>query len=594
MDVDPGGNVTVAWTGDGNSQDVGVWVARYQPSSGWSAPVRLSTEDIPSSPAVAAALDGGAIVTWIVSGTIKWSMFSAQSEWSAAKQLSFVPTAYDLKMRSGTSGHPFLVVHGPGTAAVQSALWAIRWTGQDWGTPFRVDDQVEADIRFWDVIVGPLGQAAVTFVRLDGASLPPYGATVTVWSNYFEPGGDWQGPFRLGSTTSVEPGGYRVQAPPIAMSALGDGGVTIAWTEYREADHQVWTNQRRIDLGWQLTPVQVPTAGYSAYVNKIVQDAHGMEHVFWDDGTGALSKSARVSDNPWSPSLKVGGATAPILGAVAFASGKVLLVDAETNVLQWSAGSSSWKAETLLEGLGLTQPAMLATLGDVDAVVVGRRGTSDGDEVAVSRFFDPDHAVALAIDQPNAGWLRTSTVEVAGQTDGAWLRMNDNVVIIEPNGRFHHTLVLADGTHDLFFEARGRLGQTTTYTRQIRIDTLAPPVEASASSGSQTEESSIAITGKTDAGAALTVNGRAQPVHPDGTFVLEWPLHLGSNQISLVVTDEAGNTGSTRLDVAREFSIDTVAGDSVESPWTWFIFFGFGSVATVTVFWLRAERRRKV
>ena len=63
----------------------------------------------------------------------------------------------------------------------------------------------------------------------------------------------------------------------------------------------------------------------------------------------------------------------------------------------------------------------------------------------------------------------------------------------------------------------------------------------------------IYLEGKTDPGANVTVNGNPIKVLANGSFVTYVDLKLGKNNISIAVTDEAGNNVTGYLDVKRYF-----------------------------------------
>jgi len=63
----------------------------------------------------------------------------------------------------------------------------------------------------------------------------------------------------------------------------------------------------------------------------------------------------------------------------------------------------------------------------------------------------------------------------------------------------------------------------------------------------------IYIEGKTDPGANVTVNGNPIKVLANGSFVTYVDLKLGKNNISIAVTDEAGNNLTGYLNVKRYF-----------------------------------------
>lgn len=83
------------------------------------------------------------------------------------------------------------------------------------------------------------------------------------------------------------------------------------------------------------------------------------------------------------------------------------------------------------------------------------------------------------------------------------------------------------------------------------IDTK-PTLDITSPSDGQTfgkDQSTAPVTGKTSAGAKITVNGFWAIVDSEGNFSYNLSLNSGENQIKVVATDEAGNTTEKEVKV---------------------------------------------
>ena len=94
------------------------------------------------------------------------------------------------------------------------------------------------------------------------------------------------------------------------------------------------------------------------------------------------------------------------------------------------------------------------------------------------------------------------------------------------------------------------------------LDTKAPPVTISSPANNSTQTgSSVHVTGKTDAGATVTIRNTQAPggslssqvVGSDGKFDLTVALVAGSNAIQITSTDQAGNSTTAPLTLQRDF-----------------------------------------
>ena len=63
------------------------------------------------------------------------------------------------------------------------------------------------------------------------------------------------------------------------------------------------------------------------------------------------------------------------------------------------------------------------------------------------------------------------------------------------------------------------------------------------------DQNTTNVTGKTDAGDTVTVNGFIAIINDDGTYSYSLPLKNGDNKISVVSTDQAGNNDGKSITI---------------------------------------------
>jgi hypothetical protein len=113
---------------------------------------------------------------------------------------------------------------------------------------------------------------------------------------------------------------------------------------------------------------------------------------------------------------------------------------------------------------------------------------------------------------------------------------------------------IPDGNVTLTYYARDSQGnQEAPRQLTFKVDATAPVVTIlTPQGGSVTGTAIAAITGRTEAGATVTINGSAIAVQPSGDFGGSVTLTEGANSIQVVATDIAGNVGQTTVAVTLD------------------------------------------
>ncbi|MBP6669029.1 MAG: hypothetical protein KA180_06240 [Gemmatimonadales bacterium] len=165
-------------------------------------------------------------------------------------------------------------------------------------------------------------------------------------------------------------------------------------------------------------------------------------------------------------------------------------------------------------------------------------------------------APSLALTSPTVDlYTQSGTVTVSGTaSDANPFRVNTNgtpwTVV---SGAFSGSLNLVYGANVLVTTATDTAGNTTIDTRTVTRDTVQPALAVTApTNGSSTTADSVTVSGTaSDANPfTLTVNGIATTVSA-GAFSRKVALVVGSNTITTVATDGAGNVRSDVRSVTR-------------------------------------------
>jgi parallel beta-helix repeat protein len=160
----------------------------------------------------------------------------------------------------------------------------------------------------------------------------------------------------------------------------------------------------------------------------------------------------------------------------------------------------------------------------------------------------------LVIDSPGNGLLTNhADLEITGMTDGPSVTVG-NVTASAVDGRFRAALRLTEGLNRIEVSARDAVGNVNSTLLSVTLDTAAPylqlltPVE-----GSMTNNAALTVSGVTEPGVALTVNGIAAQ-NNNGLISHAVKLSSGPNVILVKAVDPAGNVAQ----VNRTVTLDQV------------------------------------
>src|SRR5207244_1270380 len=163
-----------------------------------------------------------------------------------------------------------------------------------------------------------------------------------------------------------------------------------------------------------------------------------------------------------------------------------------------------------------------------------------------SRYFASDVAPSpldLLISSPETLLTDIPNVTVSGTTQpGATVQVDGTQVSVDSAGRFSYAIILPDGLHTFFVVAYDASGRVSTKTITVVVDTRAPALTlVSPGADVTTFDGTIEVSGTTEPGTTLVVNGFSAAVALDGSFSVRIGLTEGRNTIGVTATDAAGN-----------------------------------------------------
>jgi len=115
--------------------------------------------------------------------------------------------------------------------------------------------------------------------------------------------------------------------------------------------------------------------------------------------------------------------------------------------------------------------------------------------------------------------------------------------LVPPDGSFSLAVPLTEGVNMIFVNATDRVGNFATEITSVVRDTVRPSlVVVSPTNLSVSPTSVVRVSGLSEFGAYLTVNGFSVAVAPNGTWSVDLALPEGPQAIVVVAADAVGNT----------------------------------------------------
>src|SRR5207247_5789405 len=158
---------------------------------------------------------------------------------------------------------------------------------------------------------------------------------------------------------------------------------------------------------------------------------------------------------------------------------------------------------------------------------------------------------SLSLGSPLDGSITNNPgIFVAGLTDpGTTVTVDGTPVTVSPSGGFSTTVYIV-GVHVFDVVATDPAGNVARATAIVEFDNTAPAVAiTSPATGRIVAVPTVTITGQTEPGAHVVVNGYSVAVDTTGVFSVRLALQSGANAITAMATDDAGNSATDSITV---------------------------------------------
>jgi len=226
---------------------------------------------------------------------------------------------------------------------------------------------------------------------------------------------------------------------------------------------------------------------------------------------------------------------------------------------------------------------------EVNFITVDAVDAAGNHNLTVRRVVLDTRPPVLELGYPPEGMITPlSVITLAGVSEGGADLSSGGVTIPvpgpdgEPAG-FNLTAHLTEGLNTLMLTARDAAGNLNSTVRHVVLDTLSPAIVISSPApGLLTTRSSIYVTGETEPGVRLSVNGREVPVGLQGSFSIELSISTGANRILARAVDAAGNINEARTMVNRTAApAEDIVAPAAGPDWPFLAFIMIAAVAVV-------------
>jgi hypothetical protein len=316
------------------------------------------------------------------------------------------------------------------------------------------------------------------------------------------------------------------------------------------------------------------------------------------DETGNVSVRIRVDSGDW---LSAGGAGNWSLPLNLNDGTHIIEAEAQDNASNTATASVTITIDTIPPAIKIMEPAqdMLVNTTSIEITGLTEPGAAlwvDGEVVPVSlgafrmnkqlregpnrilllardgagntataelRITRDTFPPALIVSSPFDGFVTNRTViTVSGTSENGAEIYCEGTLMTGARPFFSFNTSFHDGSYNISVTAQDVAGNRNKVSIRLTVDTLPPFIDLELVNGTVTRADTIILAGRTEPGAGLSINGLSVAVGINGNFRTNISLHLGTNKISVLAQDAAGNIATLQRTVVKDAGDGTGPDDS--------------------------------
>jgi hypothetical protein len=498
------------------------------PVSGWEDPVMLeflnSDNFEPDPPQVSADPFGNAFVVWGQWDGDRYCVFADRyvygRGWAGAELIDSTFTDDCLHPDVAVDGHGNAIAVWGQTTSFVSSVWANRYVvGEGWGTPEVIETQME-EAGTPEVVVEPSGNATVVWKQY----LSGHGH---LWSNRYVVGLGW------GVEEEVEP--YVESAFSFDIALDGAGCVVAVWSQDDVTYRNVSANRYVPGEGWGEAEMIGGNLPGEPAEPKVAVDSSGNATAVWYQFDGAywsICYNRYEVGEGWGAAGLIEHDDSGDASAVRVAddgSGTALAV-----WQQGDAGVPSIWSSFYVPGEGWGTPGTVEDSSEFAYIPTAVMYGPDNRTVLWHHWDGERLAVCSSSYVAGEGWGEMETASADRGTNSGGVEAS-----VDGFGDIFAVWLQGDGVRNNVWA-----------NRHVLLDVTPPPLSIeSPEDGLVTETPTVTVSGLTEPGATLAVNGVYAVVDDSGDFSCVIALLDGENTITATATDASGNSAEASVDV---------------------------------------------
>lgn len=563
------------------TQDDGpIWngyAALYTPGGGWGPPTRIAYFNASGVTEEWSAIDGSgnAIVLLRASNGTQYNVYatyySVGTGWGPTHRLDNLTGSNKdwLRVAMNARGDGVAIWSGYNGTNWDDYISLFNRTSLTWGSPL----QIPAAFPY-------LGSA---MVGIDGTGnvMTVYnsynGSGYTNYASYYRPGIGWGAPVNIAHTT------MGVNTPyAVAMNEAGE--FAVSWTDWDGSRDVAVANVYTPTTGWGTNTPFYSGPGEEGTATPSLDGAGNtlLAYNAWDGSKYVTYSVFKPVGGAWGTPVRLSSGAGEVTGITSALDyrGDGFVAWNQFNGVGWDIISRHY-----VSGIGwmpqatvnLPAPATPPTnTGSPNIAMDGHGnailGWNEWENGALlpfaATYIVGNGQPSLSLTSPTNGTITNNpSVTVSGTTDpGATVTIDGSPIAVAGNGSFSQTYPLADGSHTFAVVAKNAAGLSTQQSSTVTVDTSAPSLAISSPvNGTLTKNTVVQVAGTTDPGATVSVNGVPTVVSSTGAFTVAVALQEGSNTITALATDAAGNLATVSVLVTVDSTPPTLA---ITSPAT--------------------------
>jgi hypothetical protein len=402
-------------------------------------------------------------------------------------------------------------------------IWANRYVvGTGWGTATLIETDNSGNAYNPTVAMDGSGNAIAVWDQRDGTYF-------NIWANRYVVGTGWN------TATLIETDDTgNAQNPEVAMDSSGNA--IAVWIQDDGTRDSIFANRYVVGTGWSTATLIENDDGGDAYSPKVALDGSGNAIAVWYQNNGT---SYNILANRYV--VGTGWSTATLIETddAGDAQNPEVAVDGSGNAIAvWDQDNGThlniW-ANRYVVGTGWSTPTLIETdnVGDAQNPEVAMDGS--GNVIAV---WDQDDGPRINIWANRfvvgTGWSTPTLIETHNAGDALHPE-----VAVDGSGNAIAVWSQSDSQRDNIWANRYIIPDITA-----PVISLTNPI-----GGTTTDVPTITVSGATEPGVHLTVNGIVVEVESDGSYEFLLALFEGENLILAEATDASDNSDSKSVTV---------------------------------------------